>query len=126
MHLLNLLVYLALKEHQLLKDRRKNIRKRHAQVENCPTTASATVFGQGKALGNDSRADKVVLVDSQNIQKSGSGKGSSLKRNANIGINRSNCKGDSVPLKTARPRRKPGSKQEYEINNIFISLEDIF
>lgn len=115
-----------MKEHQLLKDRRKNIRKKHARGENCPPTASATNSSQGKASGNDSRADKVVLHDNQNIQKSGSGKGSSFKRNANIGINRNNCKGDSLALKTARPRRKQGSEQEYLIRNIIISLLDMY
>lgn len=91
-----------------MKDRRKNIRKQRAQGEICSTTASATVYSQGKASLNGSRSVKIVLLDSQNSQKLGSGKGSSLKRNANIGVNRSNGKGDSFSLKTARLRRKPG------------------
>lgn len=98
-----------MKEHQLLKDRKKSKRKRHCQEENCsPTASSAMVSNQGKALSQDGRAVKVVFVDKRNIQKLGAGKGSSLRRNANIGINRTNCKGESSPVKKARQRRKPG------------------
>ncbi|KAK1400166.1 SANT domain-containing protein [Heracleum sosnowskyi] len=64
-------MFLDALEHQLLKDRRKNIRKRHSQGEVCSTTATANVLSQG--------------------------------------VNRSNCKGDLVPLKAVRQRRKPGA-----------------
>ncbi|KAK9291498.1 hypothetical protein L1049_019446 [Liquidambar formosana] len=94
-------------EHQLLKDRKKNIRRRPSHVENCSPTALTTVSNHNRASGHDNRAVKLVLVDSQNIQKLGSGKGSSLKRSINIGVNRSNSKGDSSAVKTARQRRKP-------------------
>ncbi|XP_017254152.1 TSL-kinase interacting protein 1 [Daucus carota subsp. sativus] len=69
-------MFLDALEHQLLKDRRKNIRKRHAQGEVCPTTATATVLSQG--------------------------------------VNRTNCKGDMVPLKAVRQRRKPASYKRWE------------
>lgn len=93
------------KEHQLLKDRKKSVRKRPSQGENCPP-ATSTFSNQSRASGHDNRTFKLVLVDSQNIQKVGSGK-ASLKRNINIGINRSN-KGDSTTMKPARQRRKSG------------------
>ncbi|KAM7526187.1 hypothetical protein LguiA_016089 [Lonicera macranthoides] len=103
-------IFVETLEHQLLKDRKKSKRKRHCQEENCsPTASSATVSNQGKTLSQDARAVKVVFVDKRNIQKLGAGKGSSLRRNANIGINRTNCKGESSPVKKARQRRKPGT-----------------
>lgn len=109
LHLFDLVVYLCLKGNQLLKDRRKNKRKRRVSGEIFPASASASAHSQGKVSCNDNRLVKVVVRDSQNIQKSGSGKASSLKRNANIGVNRGNCKGDLFSLKTARLRRKPGN-----------------
>lgn len=54
----------------------------------------------------------MVLVDSQNMQKVGAGKGSSVKRNVNnIGTNRTNSKVDSSYLKTAKHHRKTGDIQ---------------
>ncbi|KAK1400164.1 hypothetical protein POM88_010027 [Heracleum sosnowskyi] len=101
-------MFLDALEHQLLKDRRKNIRKRHSQGEVC-----STLLSQGKALMNDIHTVNVVILDSQNIQK-GLGKGSLLNRNANLGVNCSNCKGDLVPLKAVRQRRKPAACKRWE------------
>ncbi|KAF3441833.1 hypothetical protein FNV43_RR15748 [Rhamnella rubrinervis] len=98
-------IFIEALEHQLLKDRKKSVRKRPSQGENCPPAAS-TFSNQSRASGHDNRTFKLVLVDSQNIQKVGSGK-ASLKRNINIGINRNN-KGDSTTMKPARQRRKSG------------------
>ncbi|WOH00911.1 hypothetical protein DCAR_0520287 [Daucus carota subsp. sativus] len=92
-------MFLDALEHQLLKDRRKNIRKRHAQGEVCPTTATATVLSQVK----------LVIIDSQNIYKIRSGKRILTKAYCILGVNRTNCKGDMVPLKAVRQRRKPGT-----------------
>lgn len=97
-----------MKEHQLLKDRRKNVKKRPSQGENSPPAASSTVSNQSRGSGQDARTIKLVLVDSQNIQKLGSGK-TSFKRNVNVGVNRSNNKGDSTNMKPARQRRKAGN-----------------
>ncbi|KAA8516568.1 hypothetical protein F0562_016926 [Nyssa sinensis] len=109
-------IFVETLEHQLMKDRKKNIRKRPSQGENCSPSAPTTVSNQGRAPGHDIRAVKVVLVDSQNIQKLEPGKGSSLKCNVNIGINRSNYKGDSSTVRTVRQRQKPGtvSKTAYK------------
>ena len=97
----------AMKEHQLLKDQKKNIRKRPSQGGNCSFTTPNTVSSQSRAAAHDSRAVKLVLVESQNVQKLSPGKGSSLKRNANVSVHRSNSKGDSSSIKT-RQRQKPG------------------
>ncbi|XP_021897368.1 TSL-kinase interacting protein 1 isoform X2 [Carica papaya] len=93
-------------EHQLLKDRKKNVRKRPSQGESCAAATPSNVLNQIRETGSDSRPVKLVLVDSQNIQKLGAGKGS-IKRNINIGV-RTNNKGELTNAKSARQRRKPG------------------
>lgn len=100
-------IFIEALEHQLLKDRKKSVRKRPSQGENCPPNAPSTVSNQNRPSGHDNRTVKLVLVDSHNIQKLGPGK-ASMKRNVNIGVNRSN-KGDSSTMKPARQRRKPGA-----------------
>lgn len=95
-----------MKETQLLKDRKKNVRKRPSQVENGSPTVPSTITSQNRASAHETRTVKLVLVDSQNLQRLGAGKGS-LKRNVNIGVIRSN-RGDSTAMKPARQRRKPG------------------
>ncbi|CAL2267686.1 unnamed protein product [Prunus armeniaca] len=100
-------IFIEALEHQLLKDRKKSVRKRPSQGENCPPNAPSTLSNQNRPSGHDNRTVKLVLVDSHNIQKLGPGK-ASLKRNVNIGVNRSN-KGDSSTMKPARQRRKPGA-----------------
>lgn len=96
-----------MKEHQLLKDRKRSVRKRPSQRDNYSPTAPTPIPNQSRTSGQDTCTVKLVLVDSQNIQKLGPAKGS-LKRNVNIGINRSNNKADSATLKP-RQRRKPGN-----------------
>ncbi|POO01720.1 Homeodomain-like [Trema orientale] len=100
-------IFIEALEHQLLKDRKKSVRKRPTHGEYSPP-APSTVTNQSRASGHDNRTVKLVLVDSQNIQKVGSGK-APLKRNVNLSINRGNNKGDSTTMKPARQqRRKPG------------------
>ncbi|CAN4121513.1 unnamed protein product [Withania somnifera] len=94
-------------ESQLLKDRRKNVRRRPSQGESS-STAAASPSSHGKVSTNDSRTVKVVVLDNQDLQKTGSGKGSSLKRQVTMGVNRSNAKVDSS-VRNARQRRKTGS-----------------
>ncbi|XP_022767314.1 TSL-kinase interacting protein 1 isoform X2 [Durio zibethinus] len=101
-------IFVEALEHQLLKDRKKNVRKRTSQGENSSPTSPNNVTNQSRASGHDARTVKLVLVDSQNIQKLGPGK-SSFKRNSNVGINRSNGKGEPNTMKPARQRRKPGA-----------------
>lgn len=96
-------------ETQLLKDRKKNVKRRASQGENSSITAPTSLPNQGKVSGHESRLVKDVLIDSQNIPKLGIGRGSSIQRHLNIGINRGNYKSGSSTLKTARHQRKTGS-----------------
>nr|XP_011468126.1 PREDICTED: TSL-kinase interacting protein 1 isoform X2 [Fragaria vesca subsp. vesca] len=96
-------IFMEALEHQLLKDRKKTVRKRPSQGENCPPEAPSTVPNQNRPSEHD-RPVKLILVDSHNIQKSGPGK-ASLKRSG-VGVNRGN-KGDASTVKPARQRRKP-------------------
>ncbi|XP_017617770.1 TSL-kinase interacting protein 1 isoform X2 [Gossypium arboreum] len=72
-------IFIEALEHQLLKDRKKNVRKRPSH-------------------------------ESQNIQKLGPGKGS-FKRNSNVGVNRSNNKGESNTMKVASNTMKPARQR---------------
>lgn len=100
-------IFVEALEHQLLKDRKKNVRKRFPQGENC---SSSTPFpNQNKSSGNDTKAVKIVVVDSDNIQKTGQGKGSLTRRNSHMGVSRSISKGESSPTKSTRQRRKNGA-----------------
>ncbi|KAK2407840.1 TSL-kinase interacting protein [Trifolium repens] len=100
-------IFLEALEHQLLKDRKKNVRKRPLQGGNCQSPALNAVSNQARASGNDTRAVKMILVESQNIIKLGPSK-PPLKRNVNIGVNRNNAKGDSNNSKPTRQRKKSG------------------
>ncbi|XVF07867.1 hypothetical protein REPUB_Repub06bG0176700 [Reevesia pubescens] len=101
-------IFVEALEHQLLKDRKKTIRKRPSQGENSSPTSPNSVINLNRASGHDAHTVKLVLVGGQNIQKLGPGKGS-FKRNNNVGVNRSNSKGESNTMKPARQRRKPGA-----------------
>lgn len=104
----------GVKEHQLLKDRKKSVRRRPSQSENCSSTVPITISNQSRPLGHDGRAVKLVLIDTQNIQKLGSPRGSSLKcNNINLGISRSCRRGESSTVKAGRQRRKPGNVTIY-------------
>ncbi|XP_008442698.1 TSL-kinase interacting protein 1 isoform X2 [Cucumis melo] len=100
-------IFVEALEHQLLKDRKKNVRKRPLQGENCPPPIPNAVSNQSRALGHDGRAVKLVLVDTQNIPKLGPRKTTS-RRNVNVGINRGNNGGYPTVLKPSRQRRKSG------------------
>ncbi|KAK4348496.1 hypothetical protein RND71_031251 [Anisodus tanguticus] len=101
-------IFIETLESQLLKDRKKNGRRRPSQGESS-STAAASLSSHGRVSTTDSRTVKVVLLDNQDVQKFGSGKGSSLKRHVSMGVNRSNAKSDSSPVKNARHRRRIGS-----------------
>lgn len=103
-------IFIEALEHQLLKDRKKSVRRRPSQSENCSSTVPITISNQSRPLGHDGRAVKLVLIDTQNIQKLGSPRGSSLKcNNINLGISRSCRRGESSTVKAGRQRRKPAS-----------------
>ncbi|XP_010325976.2 TSL-kinase interacting protein 1 isoform X2 [Solanum lycopersicum] len=99
-------IFIETLESQLLKDRKKNVRRRPSQGESS-STAAGSPSSHGRVSTNDSRTVKVVLLDNQDVQKFGSGKGSSIKRHV-MGVNRSNAKVDSS-VKNARHRRRTGS-----------------
>lgn len=91
-----------------MKDRKKNVRKRPLQGENCPPPIPSSVSNQSRALGHEGRAVKLVLVDTQNIPKLGPRKTAS-RRNVNVGINRGNNGGYPTVLKPSRQRKKSGA-----------------
>lgn len=99
--------FLPLKEHQLLKDRRRSKRKRPAQGEDCSLLSAATTFSLlSKSRGNDMQPTKLLFVDGQSMQKMLPAKGaSSLKR----GINISCTDRDMLNVKIVRQRRKAGN-----------------
>ncbi|KAG8374227.1 hypothetical protein BUALT_Bualt11G0109100 [Buddleja alternifolia] len=101
-------IFVEALENQLLKDRKKNIRKRLSTGENSSSISQIPTSNQVRASSHDNRAVKMVLVDSQNIQKVGTGKGPLSKRHVNVGMDRNNCKIDPTSMKTARNRRKDG------------------
>ncbi|KAJ6755916.1 CRAMPED PROTEIN [Salix purpurea] len=105
-------IFIEALENQLSKDRRKNVRKRSSQGENGSPATPSIITNQNRASVHDNRTVKLVLVDSQSIQKLG-GKGS-LKRNVNMGVIRNNNKGDSTAMKPARQRRNPVSSAAYK------------
>ncbi|KAL8139098.1 hypothetical protein V2J09_005099 [Rumex salicifolius] len=101
-------IFIEALEHQLLKDRKKNVRRRLPQGENCPSLFPTPSLQQNKPSTNETHSVKFVLVDSQNIHKAGIGKGYTLRRNPNNGINKSSNKGDSSPTKASKQRRRTG------------------
>ncbi|XP_058102166.1 TSL-kinase interacting protein 1-like isoform X2 [Magnolia sinica] len=116
-------VFLAMKEHRLLKDckktqkkqtqtqkkqtqKKQSQKKRPSLGENCSSTPSTAVPLLNKAEGNDAHAVKLLIVDGQNIQKVGSGKAASLKHSVSMNIS---CnKSDLSSMKTSRQRRRTG------------------
>ncbi|CAI9111998.1 OLC1v1012355C3 [Oldenlandia corymbosa var. corymbosa] len=103
-------------ESQLLKDRKKNVRKRVSQGENSSMISPTSVSNLGRVSGPESRVAKAALVDNQNFQKFGTAKGPSLNRNLSLGINRGNTKARSSALKAAKHQHKTGmvSKAAYK------------
>ncbi|KAK6152378.1 hypothetical protein DH2020_015013 [Rehmannia glutinosa] len=101
-------IFVETLENQLLKDRKKNIKKRLSSGENNSPIPNIPSSNQVRAPGHDNRAVKMVLVDSQNVQKVGTGKGALFKRHVNMEVSRGNCKVDPASVKTAKHRRKTG------------------
>lgn len=101
-----------MKENQLLKDRKKGKRKQPSQGENCAPTIPLTISNQGKPSGQDD-THAIKVMDNDNIKQVGPLKGPSAKRNVNVGINRSICKGDPFPPRTVRQRRRTGNFNFY-------------
>ncbi|GAB2272317.1 TSL-kinase interacting protein [Dionaea muscipula] len=102
-------IFMEALEHQLRKDRKKNVKKRSSHGENISDSSLASFPSQSKPSGNDSRAVKLVLVDSQNIQKSGHAR--SVRRNTHAGVCR---KRDTSPTKASRQHRKSAAVKRWE------------
>ncbi|XP_073287804.1 TSL-kinase interacting protein 1-like isoform X2 [Primulina huaijiensis] len=100
-------IFLETLENQLLKDRKRNIRKRLSGGENNSSTAYVPASNEVRTSGHDSRSVKLVLVGCQNIQKVGTGKGSVLKRHGNVEM-MNRAKVDPTSVKAAKHRRKTG------------------
>ncbi|KAL6585400.1 TSL-kinase interacting protein 1 [Orobanche minor] len=101
-------IFVETLENQLLKDRKKNIKKHLSSEENNPPIPSISASNQVRPPGLDNRTVKMLLVDSQNIQKVKTGKGALFKRHMNMETSRTNCKVDPPSVKTAKHRRKTG------------------
>lgn len=101
-------IFVETLENQLLKDRKKITKKRLSTGENNSSIQNVPASNQVRASGQDNPALKMVLLDSQNIQKVGTGKGALFKRHVNIGMTRANCKVDQASAKTVKHRRKTG------------------
>lgn len=101
-----MILILAIKAQQLLKDRNRSRRKRPYQGENCSIPMSAeSIFS--KPPGHDIHMVKLVFVDSQNSQKLGNTKmASSTKRGASAPVNVG--KGEVSVMKTVNQKRRAG------------------
>ncbi|XP_057549347.1 TSL-kinase interacting protein 1 isoform X2 [Amaranthus tricolor] len=105
-------IFVEALEHQLMKDRKKNVKKRSLQGDSYSSPSPTTATNQNKLSGNDARAVKIILIDSQNVQKAGQARGSS-RRNSNMGVIRSSNKGESSQTKS-KQRRKTAALKRWE------------
>lgn len=91
-----------------MKDRKKNTKKRLLTGENNSSMPNISSSNQVRASGHDGRAEKMGLVDRQNFEKVGTGKGALFRRQLNVGAN---CKVEPASVKIAKPRRKAGDNK---------------
>ncbi|CAN1805301.1 TSL-kinase interacting protein 1 [Linum perenne] len=70
-------IFLEALENQLLKDRKKNVRKQPSQGGTGSLIAASPVTSNSKSSAQATRMVKLVLIDGQNVQKLGSGVGTS-------------------------------------------------
>ncbi|GLJ17001.1 hypothetical protein SUGI_0294110 [Cryptomeria japonica] len=89
--------------HALLKDQKKTKRKQSLQDNATPATGEIPA-GASKAVVNDPESAKMLDFEAQNLQKIGSGKGTTVKRNGGQSTNR--CKGENSKVKPCQRRRK--------------------
>ncbi|KAL6519376.1 TSL-kinase interacting protein 1 [Orobanche gracilis] len=101
-------IFVETLENQLLKDRKKNIKKHLTSGENNPPIPSMPASNQVRPPGHGNCTVKMLVVDSQNIPKVKTGKGALFKRHMNMETSHTNCKVDPSSVKTAKHRRKTG------------------
>ncbi|CAN8316766.1 unnamed protein product [Cochlearia groenlandica] len=92
-------------EHQLLKDRRKNIRKRVCQEENSSSASLGNISSHSREREMDDRPFKIILCDSQNVKKLAPGR-ASTKDGESLGVNLGDEKEDTAFERGGRQRRK--------------------
>jgi hypothetical protein len=95
-------------EHQLLKDRRKSIRKRTCQGENLSSASLGNISSHSRERGLDNRPFKLILSDGQNVKKLGPGR-ASTKHGESLSVNLGDEKEDTAFGRGGRQRRKQGS-----------------
>lgn len=89
--------------HQLLKDRKKKKRKEPSQ-DNATSSATGVATAGPSKVVSDPESAKSLSIESQSIQKSGSGKGATVKRQGGSCTNRP--KREASNTKPSRQRRK--------------------
>lgn len=97
-----------MKEHQLLKDRRKSIRKRACQGENLSSASLGNISSHSRERGLDNRPFKLILSDGQNLKKLAPGR-ASTKHGESLGVILGEEKEDTAFGRGGRQRRKQGS-----------------
>ncbi|KAG9134579.1 hypothetical protein Leryth_000907 [Lithospermum erythrorhizon] len=95
-------------ENQLWRDRRKYIRRHPSLSDHNSASVPNIISDHGRPLNQDILDVKEVPADSQKIPKPGTGKGSSVKRDTDIGFSRGNRKPELSISRTSRQRRKIG------------------
>ncbi|XP_010516928.1 PREDICTED: TSL-kinase interacting protein 1 isoform X1 [Camelina sativa] len=106
-------LFLEALEHQLLKDRRKSIRKRACQGENFSSASLGNISSQSRERGLDNRPFKLILSDGQNVKKLGSGR-ASTKHGESLGVNLGDEKEDTAFGRGGRQRRKQAGYKKWE------------
>lgn len=89
--------------HQLLKDRKKKKRKEPSQ-DAASSATGVTAAGPSKVVVSDPESAKALSMEAQSVQKSGSGKVATVKRNGGSCTNR--AKREASNTKQPRQRRK--------------------
>ncbi|KAL1209916.1 TSL-kinase interacting protein 1 [Cardamine amara subsp. amara] len=97
-------------EHQLLKDRRKSIRKRACQGENFSSASLGNISSNNRERGLDNRPFKLLLCDGQTVKKLGPGR-ASTKHGESLGVSLGDEKEDTAFGRGGRQRRKQGYKK---------------
>lgn len=93
------------KEHQLLKDRRKSSRKRACHGESFSSASLGNISSHSRERGLDSSPFKLILCDSQNVRPGRA----STKHGESLGVRLGDEKEDTALGRAGRQRRKQGT-----------------
>ncbi|ESQ52325.1 hypothetical protein EUTSA_v10016298mg [Eutrema salsugineum] len=97
-------------EHQLLKDRRKSIRKRGCQGETFSSSSLGNISSNSRDRGLDNRPFKLIICDGQNVKKLGPGR-TFTKHGESLGVSLGDEKEDTAFGRGGRQRRKQGYRK---------------